>query len=255
MDKMQKTVEPQREDVYSVKSERTGIKGFLEMIFRRFRTGTYVVALVFLYLLVLFAMGISITPGVYLFNFIQESTAQWPQFLHYLAIACSIVLGYFLYGFTMIFVVPFFNFLMPFRVKPFRGGYFSLATVAWYIHNAFLYVVRFTFLEFFTPTPLNILFFRMMGMKIGKHVHINTTNISDAALIEIGDRVTIGGSATIFAHYASSGYLVVERVKIMAGANIGIKSTVMGDVEIGENAMVAPHEVVMPKSRIPAAKK
>jgi acetyltransferase-like isoleucine patch superfamily enzyme len=140
-------------------------------------------------------------------------------------------------------------------VKPFRGSYFSLASVPWYFHNAFLYVVRYTFLEFFTPTPLNILFFRMMGMKIGKDVHINTVNISDAAMIEIGDRVTIGGSATIFAHYASSGYLVVEPVKIQSGATIGIKSTVMGDVEIGEGALVAPHEVVMPKSRIPAGKK
>ncbi|MCK5104746.1 MAG: hypothetical protein KAR17_18110, partial [Cyclobacteriaceae bacterium] len=99
------------------------------------------------------------------------------------------------------------------------------------------------------------LFYKMMGMKIGKHAHINTTNISDAAMIEIGDKVTIGGSATIFAHYASKGYLVVEPVKIKAGATIGIKATVMGDVEIGEGAMIGPHEVVMPKTRIPAVKK
>jgi len=95
----------------------------------------------------------------------------------------------------------------------------------------------------------------MMGMKIGKHVHINTTNISDAALIEIGDKVTIGGSATIFAHYASKGYLVVEKVRIGKGATIGIKATIMGDTEIGEGALIGPHEVVMPKSRIPAAEK
>jgi acetyltransferase-like isoleucine patch superfamily enzyme len=151
----------------------------------------------------------------------------------------------------MIFVIPLFNFLMPFRVKPFRGSYFSLATIPWYFHNTFIYVVRYTFLEFFTPSPLNILFYKMMGMKIGKHSHINTTNISDAALIEIGDRVTIGGSATIFAHYASKGFLVLEPVKIKAGATIGVKATVMGDVEIGEDVMVGPHEVVMPKSRIP----
>ena len=32
---------------------------------------------------------------------------------------------------------------------------------------------------------------------------------------------------------------------------MGLKSTVMGDVEIGENAVIGPHEVVYPKSRIP----
>ena len=199
---------------------------------------------------VLIAMGISATPGVYLFNYALDSTSYWPQVFHFSAIGCSIVFGYFFYGLSMIFVIPLFNFLMPFRVKPFRGNYFSLASVPWYFHNGFIYVVRYTFLEFFTPTPLNILFYKMMGMKVGKHSHINTTNISDAGLIEIGDRVTIGGSATIFAHYASKGFLVLDRVKIKSRVTIGIKATVMGDVEIGEGATIAPHQVIMPKSRI-----
>ena len=133
-----------------------------------------------------------------------------------------------------LFVIPLFNFLLPFRLKPFRGGYYSLVTVPWYFHNAFTYIVRYTFLEFVTPTPLNILFYRMMGMKIGKGAHINTTNISDPALIEIEDKVTIGGSVHIIAHYASKGYLIVERVKIQKGATVGLKATIMGDVEIGE---------------------
>jgi len=151
--------------------------------------------------------------------------------------------------------MPLINFLMPFRLKPFRGGYYSMETVPWYFHNAFTYAVRYTFLEFITPTPLNILFYRMMGMKIGKGVHINTTNISDPALIEIEDKVTIGGSVHLIAHYASKGYLVVERVKICRGATIGLKATIMGDVEIGEKAAIAPHEVILPKSRIPAGRK
>jgi acetyltransferase-like isoleucine patch superfamily enzyme len=160
-----------------------------------------------------------------------------------------------LYGITLIFIIPLFNFLMPFRVKPFRGNYYSITSVPWYIHNAFTYVVRYTFLEFVTPTPLNILFYKMMGMKIGKGVHINTTNISDPGLIVIEDKVTIGGSATIIAHYASQGYLIVEPTRIKKGATIGIKATVMGDVEIGEGAIIAPHEVILPKSRIPAGRR
>jgi len=253
MDKgLQKETEQKRENVYSAKSEKSGVSGLIETIIRKFRTVSYLVALALLYFLVLLAMGISTTPGVYLFMYAQEATAEWWQLFHYLSLGCSVMFGYFLYGLSMIFVIPLFNFLMPFRVKPFRGSYFSLASVPWYFHNAFIYVVRYTFLEFFTPTPLNLLFYKMMGMKIGKHAHINTTNISDAALIEIGDGVTIGGSATIFAHYASKGYLVVEPVKIKAGATVGIKATIMGDVEIGEGAMIGPHEVVMPKTRIPA---
>ena len=247
------TNNPQKEDLYSAKSTKSGFAGFMERTIRRFRSVSFYITLSILYLLILFAMGISVTPGVSLFLYVQEVSGNFPEILKYLALGCAIVVGFFLYGLSLIFVVPLFNFLMPFRVKPFRGNYYSLSSIPWYFHNAFIYAVRYTFLEFFTPTPLNILFYRLMGMKIGKHSHINTTNISDAALIEIGDKVTIGGSATIFAHYASKGYLVVERVKISNRATIGIKATVMGDVEIGKGVMIAPHEVVMPKTRIPDA--
>ncbi len=92
-------------------------------------------------------------------------------------------------------------------------------------------------------------------MKIGKNVHLNTTNISDPCLIEIEDKVTIGGSVHIIAHYATKGYLIVEPVRIKKGATVGLKATIMGDVEIGEGATIAPHEVVFPKSRIPAGRK
>ena len=242
-------------DVHSKTSELTGMAWCIETLLKRFRTGFFLSALVILYAIVILAMGISVAPGVYLFNIVSTVSAKWLPILQYIAKGTAIISGFFLYGFSLIIVIPFFNFIMPFRVKPFRGSYFSLQSVPWYFHNAFIYVVRYTFLEFITPTPLNILFYKMMGMKMGKGVHINTTNISDAVLIELGDHVTIGGSATIIAHYAVKGYLIVARTKIDDGATVGLKATIMGDVEIGKYATIAPHEVVMPKSRIPAGQK
>lgn len=239
-------------NVDTKESKLTGLQGFLETLLRKFRIASFLIALIPVYIIAALIMAISVLPGVYLFTFLNELSAEWLQVFHYLALAIGIVLGYMLYGFTVIFVTPVFNFLIPMRLKPFRGPYYSIRSVPWYVHNALLYLVRYTFLEFVTPTPVNILFYRMMGMKIGKGVHINTTNISDARLIEIEDKVTIGGSAHIICHYATKGYLVVSRVKIKRGATLGLKSTIMGDVEIGENALIAPHEVVFPKSRIPS---
>ena len=244
-----------KEDVDTTTSDRRGFAGILESALRRFRVGSYIIALIPLYLIGILAMGISATPGVFFFNFIVESANGLPKLFYYGATACALVTSYFIYGFTLIFIIPLFNFLMPFRVKPFRGGYYSLNSVPWYFHNAFTYIVRYTFLEFVTPTPISVLFYRMMGMKVGKGSHINTTNISDPALIEIEDKVTIGGSVHIIAHYASKGYLIVEPVKIRKGATIGLKATIMGDVEIGAGAVIAPHEVILPKSRIPAGRK
>ncbi len=242
-------------DVHSKTSELTGIAWFIETLLKRFRTGFFLSALVILYAIVILAMGISVAPGVYFFSMVSEISSEWLPIIQYIVKGTAIITGFFLYGFSLIFVIPFFNFIMPFRIKPFRGSYFSLQSIPWYFHNAFIYVVRYTFLEFITPTPLNILFYKMMGMKMGKGVQINTTNISDAALIELGDHVTIGGSATIIAHYAVKGFLVVATTKIREGATVGLKATIMGDVEIGKYATIAPHELVMPKSRIPDGKK
>lgn len=244
-----------RENVYLDKSKKTGVSGLLEIILRRFRIGAFLIALAPLYLVGVLAMGISATPGMMLFDYIYGATQDWFSVLHYAAMGTAFFTGYLLYGISIIFIIPFFNLILPFRVKPFRGSYFSLESVPWYIHNALTYIVRYTFLEFITPTPLNALFYRMMGMKIGKGSFINTTNISDPSLIEIGDRVTIGGSVHIFAHYGQKGYLVLSKVKIGDGVNVGIKATIMGDVTIGSGAMIAPHEVVLPKSRIPAKRK
>jgi len=242
-------------NVDAATSERTGIGGLFETGLRRFRTASYMIALIPLYVVGILGMGISATPAVYFFNFITDLAEPLPELLYYLILSSTLVTCYFIYGFFLIFVMPILNFLMPFRLKPFRGMYYSLTSVPWYFHNAFTYIVRYTFLEFITPTPLNMMFYRMMGMKIGKGAHINTTNISDPCLIEIEDKVTIGGSVHIIAHYAAKGYLIVEPVKIRKGATIGLKATIMGDVEIGEGAVIAPHEVILPKSRIPAGRK
>jgi hypothetical protein len=242
-------------DTQATTSERGGLAGLLETALRKFRLASYLIALVPLYLIGILGMGISLLPGVYFANYIYDITMELPKFWHYLSISCGIIMAYFLYGLTLIFVMPILNFLMPFRLKPFRAGYYSLESVPWYFHNAFTYIVRYTFLEFITPTPLNMLFYRMMGMKIGKGAHINTTNISDPAMIEIGNYVTIGGSVHMIGHYASKGFLIVDKVKIKDRATIGLKATIMGNVEIGEGAAVGPHEVILPKSRIPAGRK
>lgn len=246
----EKSLQVKREDIDSKDSSYSGIAGWAEIFMRRFRVVFHVLALLVVYAIGAICMGIALSPGVYLFLYILESTQAWPLFLRYSAIGTGISAGYLLYGFSLILIVPLFNFLFPLRLKPWRGIYYSLGTIPWYIHNALTYLVRFTFLHFITPTPFNIFFYRMMGMKIGRGAMINTTNISDPCLMELGDKVTIGGSATIICHYAAGGFLIIAPVKIGKGATIGMKATVMGDVEIGEKAKVLANSLVMPKTRI-----
>jgi hypothetical protein len=245
---------PTREliDVNSTTSSKKGISGFLEGILRKFRNLSFTFMLAPIALLYIFCMGVSLTPGITLFNFVSEKTENAPFILRNACLGFSVAATFLSYGFTLIFVVPLVNKILPLKLKPQRASWYSLSVIPWYYHNALTYLVRYTFLDFITPTPLNKLFYQMMGMKIGKGSIINTSNISDPCLIEIGDYVTIGGSASLVAHYGQKGMLVVDRLIIEDNATIGLKASLFGDVVIGKGALVKAHDVVMPKSRIPS---
>jgi non-ribosomal peptide synthetase-like protein len=174
--------------------------------------------------------------------------SAWRYPLTGLALAAS----YFTYGLALLLIAPALNTLLGGRLKPYRGPAVSLAILRWYVHCTLTLVVRYSFLEFVTPSPFAQLYYRLMGMKIGRDVHINSTAIADPSLITLGDGVTIGGSASVMAHYAQGGYLILAPVRIGAGATIGLRAIVMGGVEVGEKAKVLAGSFVLPNTRIPA---
>lgn len=245
------TVVERREDVLVERSSKEGISGFLETFLRRFRNLAFLVFLSPLVVVCCGCIGLAAAPGIYVYHFISQWVSTWPEVFKYAGMGMGVALGFFTYGISVIFIVPLVNFLLPLRMKAFRGPWYSLGAIPWYVHNALTYMVRFTFLEFITPSPMNILFYRMMGMKIGKGVVINTTNISDPCLITLGDYVTVGGSATLFAHYGQRGYLIISPVTIGKGTTVGLKASVMGGSQIGENVTIKPHTAVLPRTKIP----
>lgn len=241
-----------RQDLDAVHSELKGIAGFFERMLRRFKLLAHGLVLLPLAAVFISLLGVSLVPGIALFEAITEASRDWPALAQYLAWGIGIAGGYFAYGFSLIIVIPAACFIFRAYAREFRGSYYSAETGRWYFSNGLLYLVRYSFLEFITPTPFNNLFYMLMGMKIGRGVHINSTHISDPAMIELGDKVTIGGSAVIAAHYAQAGYLVIAPVRIGRSATIGLRATIMGDVIIGDGARVLPNSVVLPKTRIAA---
>ena len=85
---------------------------------------------------------------------------------------------------------------------------------------------------------------------MGNNININTSNISDACLIELEDNVVLGGSAHIMAHYGMHGLLVIDKVKIGRNTTIGLKASILGGVTIGSKVTVAPNATVLPKTNI-----
>jgi len=237
-------------DVTSTESDLTGFMGAFESFLRKFKGVAFIFAMVPAAIAYILSLSISLTPGYLIVTKMYVMTSSMNGIAQAFLMALSLVLSYLAYGLVLIFIVPVFNKLMPLKIKPWRGNWYSVNTIPWYYHNALIQLVRYTILDFITPTPLNVMFYRMMGMKIGKGCIVNTSNISDACLIELEDYVTIGGSATIFGHYAQGGFLVLAPVKIKRGATIGLKASIMGDVIVGEKVTVKPHSILLPKTRL-----
>lgn len=229
-----------------------GIAGLYELALRRFKTLIYIMTIIPIYIMGSLFIGIALVPGIFVFHWSSSLAGEWPLIGQYFVKGTAIATGFFLFGFSLILLVPLANFLLRTSPKVFRGPYYSVDFFQWYVHNALTYLVRYTFLEFITPTPFNILFYSLMGMKIGKGTQINTSFISDPALIQMGRKVTIGGSATICAHYGMGGYLILAPVVIEDEVTVGLKASIMGGVKIGKGAKILPHSAVLPKTVIGA---
>jgi len=226
--------------------------GAIDRFIRRFEVFSHVLAILALYAVAATAIGAALAPALWFLShwFVWcAGLRDWPKWL---ALGTGFGLAFFIAGFALLLVVPVYNFVLPTRVKPFKGGYFSIASVPWYLHNGLFYLARYTFLPFVTLTPFSPWFLRAMGMKLGKRVFINTEFISDPRLITLGDDVVVGGSVHLFAHFGGGGHLTVAPVLIGDRATIGQKATVMGDVEVGADATVLPHSVLLPGSRVGA---
>ncbi len=196
-------------------------------------------------------VGLALMPGIFvghiLWTLAESQSLWWGIFIK----AISLPVGFYLYGFSLMILIPIFCLLLGARLKPYRGPAVSFRCLPWYIQATLHFTVRYSFLEFLTPTKFCNLYFRAMGMKVGKSVYINSTRISDPSMIELGDYATIGGSANIMAHYASGQFLIIEKVRIGKKALIGHGATIFGGVEIGDKAKVLPNSFVLPKTKIP----
>ena len=108
------------------------------------------------------------------------------------------------------------------------------------------------FHAWFAPwKKLRVLFHRLKGIKIGRNVEIGYMVFLDnrrPELITIEDRATITSMCNILTHDLSMRYIngteIIGEVRISKSAFIGVNSTIMPGVVIGENCIIGCGSVV-----------
>lgn len=87
-------------------------------------------------------------------------------------------------------------------------------------------------------------FARGMGMKIGRGSLLNTTNLYDLDLIELGNDVVVGGDAFLTAHIVEGRHLIRRKIRIGHRSVIGLHAVVLpgatidADCHVGALALV-----------------
>ena len=213
---------------------------------QRYSTPVHILITLGLYVQMALLAGVASAPGVYAALLAWPATASWALPLRAFAGCCLAWSVYFSYTICVIFVAGAFRVLTRARSPLGTFSFHSLQAIRWASYNAIGLLVRYTCVNFIRVTPFLPLFHRMMGMKIGRRVLINTTIIADCNLIEIGDDTLIGGDAQVVAHAAEGGRLVTAPIKIGSRVTVGLMAVVFPGVTIGDAAVIAAC-AVLPK--------
>lgn len=193
--------------------------------------------------------GTAVAGGLSLYGF---SASVLNTFLPYnVAVGISVFAGYLAYGFSLLTLVAAANAACFLRLEESRSNFKASALTKWYFHNALHYLVRYTFLPWILLTPACNVYYRAMGMKVGRNVTINSENISDPSLIELHDGSFIGGGAKLMGHYSNQETLVLGKLIIEENAAVGTGSILLGNVRVGRNSKVLPGSYVAPGTQIP----
>ena len=108
------------------------------------------------------------------------------------------------------------------------------------------------FLEFVRGTPFLPIFLRLMGVKIGKMTYLDSTDITEFDLVEIGNFSTINFDAGPQTHLFEDRIMKIGSVKIGQNTSIGARTVILFDTEIGNGCRLSALSLVMKGEKIPS---
>lgn len=207
---------------------------------------------ILMYTIGIIILGITLFPSMLsVFCFWEHSTGMAP-WLRILGLSIVIAFGYFLFGLLLIFTASIARAILRLDVKEGVHAIGSPDMLKWMMSSALIIAVRVMFMEFILLTPFCVLFYKLMGAKVGRNVQINSSQVGDIPLLEIGDSTVIGGHATVICHLFEKDGLVIKKVRIGRNVIIGLNSVIMPGVEIGDRAVIATGAIVPKDTKVAA---
>jgi non-ribosomal peptide synthetase-like protein len=108
------------------------------------------------------------------------------------------------------------------------------------------------FLDLLVGTPYICWFFRLLGAKIGKRVYLDTTEMTEFDLVQIGNDVSVNLDCTLQTHLFEDRVMKMSHIRVGDGCNLGAMSLVLYDSEIHAGTTVGDLSLVMKGETLPA---
>ena len=153
-------------------------------------------------------------------------------------LAFALGIGYLIFGLTYLVLVVVIRKLIGFRSREGDYPFLSSYAIRWAFLGSLVGLAKILILDHLKGMPILNTFFRLMGARIGRNVLINTCNLFDFDLLEIGDDTFLGGDAVIIGHVGEKGLLKIRPVRIGARCTVGQSSVVFPGATMEEGSVL-----------------
>lgn len=102
----------------------------------------------------------------------------------------------------------------------------------------------------FRSTPIWIWYMRRNGATVGRHVWINSLQVGDECLLDIGDETVVGAGVHLSGHTVERGKVLLAPIVLGPGTVVGVGSHVGIGVRTGPGTQIGSMSVVPKHSRL-----
>ncbi|MBS0348502.1 MAG: amino acid adenylation domain-containing protein [Proteobacteria bacterium] len=108
------------------------------------------------------------------------------------------------------------------------------------------------FLEYLRGTPMLPVVLRLIGVRTGRGVYMDTTDITEFDCVTIGDQAELNAWSGPQTHLFEDRIMKIGRIDIGAQVTVGVRGTVLYDTRIGDGVRLGPLTLVMKGESLPA---
>lgn len=106
-------------------------------------------------------------------------------------------------------------------------------------------------LDLLVGTPFIVPFFRLLGAKMGARVYLDSTEMTEYDLIELGDEAEINGDATLQTHLFEDRVMKMSRLRVGARCTVGESAVVLYDTEMKPGSGLGALSLLMKGESLP----